>query len=107
MDAARVEVQNFKKDGSPAKKPGVWYRCMKCGTLGKEVVSKANKNGHIRIWLDHKEPVVPLDRYPDWREYIERLFCDPNNFEVLCDICHKDKSMAENMIRKANRNAKV
>ena len=102
LDRFRVSVPNVKKDGSPAKRDGIWYKCVKCEILGKAQVSKGNKKGHVRIWLDHIDPVVPLDRYPDWREYIDRLFCAPDNLEALCDNCHKEKSVSENAQRRAN-----
>jgi hypothetical protein len=54
------------------------------------------------MWVDHKDPVVPLDRYPDWNEYVNRLFCDTDNFEVLCDDCHHMKSQAERQVRREN-----
>jgi hypothetical protein len=73
-----------------------------CGVLGKAQVSKKNPKGYIRMWVDHVIPVVPLDRYPDWNEYINRLFCDTDNFEVLCDDCHHSKSQAERQIRREN-----
>lgn len=102
FDRVRVEVPGTTKSGKPTKRPGVWYKCQQCGVLGKAQVGKTNPKGYKRMWCDHIEPVVPLDRYPDWREYIERLFCDPDNFEILCDDCHHVKSQAERQIRREN-----
>jgi len=98
----RVEVPGTTSKGKPTKRPGVWYKCESCGALGKAQVAKGNPKGQVRIWVDHKDPVVPLDRYPDWNEYVNRLFCDVDNFEVLCDDCHHMKSQAERQIRKEN-----
>jgi hypothetical protein len=103
----RQEVPGTTKKGEPTKKPAIWYKCEQCGVLGKAQVPKANPKGYVRVWVDHKDPVVPLDRYPDWKEYIDRLFCSPDNFEVLCQSCHDDKSRAENEMRRQwRKNAK-
>jgi hypothetical protein len=102
LDRVRVETFGVTKSGEPTKRPAVWYRCETCGTLGKAQVAKGNPKGQVRVWVDHKDPVVPLDRYPDWNEYVNRLFCSPDNFEILCDDCHHMKSQAERQIRKDN-----
>lgn len=102
FDRVRVEVPGVTSKGKPTKRPGIWYKCENCGVLGKSQVSKANPKGYIRMWIDHREPVVPLDRYPDWNEYVNRLFCSPDNFEVLCQTCHADKSQAERQMRREN-----
>ena len=52
--------------------------------------------------LDHKEPVIPYDRYyyeVDMEEFVERTHCDIDNLEVLCIDCHKEKSAKEKTIR--------
>jgi 5-methylcytosine-specific restriction endonuclease McrA len=107
LDRYRVSVPGTKKDGSPTKKDGIWYKCANCEILGKAQVSKTNPKGHVRIFLDHVTPVVPLDRYPDWREYIDNLFCSPENLQALCSVCHKEKSISENAQRRANLKTKV
>ena len=65
---------------------GKLYICNKCGLTFplKE------------IDVDHIEPVVPVDRpIKDWNEYIERLFCDSTNLQVLCKRCHLAKYAEE------------
>lgn len=99
---ARVEVPAVKKNGDSKKNPEVWYRCEQCQTLGKAQISKASKDKYVRMWVDHSDPVVPVDRLVNWEEYVDRLFCDPSNFTVLCDTCHRVKSKAENAERRQN-----
>ena len=48
--------------------------------------------------VDHKGDVVD-----QWTTYINRLFCDASNLQVLCKRCHKKKTTAENLIRKESR----
>lgn len=73
------------------------YRCQACrGLFGPKEVA-----------LDHIAPVVdPYQGFVDWNTYIERLFVGPEAYQVLCrDKCHKEKTMSENKIRKAVRDA--
>lgn len=69
-------------------------------------------NGHVMerdCKVDHIEPVVPLEGFsPDgsiflgynWSEYLERMFCEADGFQVLCEPCHKIKSNNENQERR-------
>lgn len=117
LQAARVEVITRKKNGEGDKK-NVWYRCAECGVLGKAQLStkhaaelKAAKKAklprpeHIplKVAVDHKEALVPLDgTVLSWDQYLFRLFCGPENLQVLCEVCHKAKSKAENAERRNN-----
>jgi 5-methylcytosine-specific restriction endonuclease McrA len=75
---------------------GARYRCVKC----------KKDFGVTGVQVDHIEPVIPVDRPAkemSWDEIISRLFCDPENLQVLCKACHKRKSSRENKDRKAYR----
>lgn len=49
------------------------------------------------IQLDHKLPVIdPSTGFVDWNQYIDRLFCDVDGYQVLCKPCHTQKTVAEN-----------
>jgi 5-methylcytosine-specific restriction endonuclease McrA len=101
---ARTEHEQLKKDGTPAKRKAVRYKCAECGKL---FMSKD-------IAIDHIEPVIPLDEtFQTWDDFVERLFCDKNNLQVLCsyrlkDIdkhggeksCHHKKTQLERQQRK-------
>lgn len=57
--------------------------------------------GPKEIQLDHKIPVVDEEvGFIDWNTYIDRLFCDVDNFQVLCKPCHETKTFFEQEIRK-------
>lgn len=43
------------------------------------------------VQVDHIEEVV-LDKFTTWDEFIERLFCNSDNLQVLCIPCHKKKT---------------
>lgn len=98
MQTQRVELPKTFKNGKVGVE--VFYRCEVCATLGK---TAKNKSGHPVVRVDHKDAVVPVDGRPiDWNEYIHRMFCHPDNFQVICEPCHATKSKAENAERKEN-----
>ncbi len=67
------------------------YKCATCEGLF----------GPKEIQLDHKIPVVDEEvGFVDFNTYIERLFCDVDNFQVLCRPCHATKTFFEQEIRK-------
>jgi len=72
---------------------GKQYVCNKCGL-----------NFPLKdVQVDHIEPVIPVDREIEkWDEYIERLFCGPEELQVLCKECHVVKSNRENEERSTN-----
>jgi hypothetical protein len=50
--------------------------------------------------VDHKDPVIdPVVGFTDWNEYIRRMFCGPENLQVLCDPCHAEKTRAERLAK--------
>lgn len=62
------------------------YQCNSCKELfpSKEVQ------------VDHIEPVVdPKVGFISWDIFIQRLFCEKKNLQVLCKSCHLIKTKAE------------
>lgn len=68
-----------------------YYRCEKCFGLQEKV--------HI----DHIEPCVPLTGWEGFDSFITRLFCEPDQLQVICEKCHSKKSLEETKVRKENR----
>ena len=59
--------------------------------------------GHFNrkdLAIDHIEPVIAISGFNGWDEYIDRLFCAVENFQVLCKACHKTKTNIENTERR-------
>jgi len=91
MLQARRETPRLNKDGSVAKRPSVEYRCNLCQSWrpGSD------------ISVDHIDPVVSVEEgFVDWNTFMERLFCDASNLQVLCSVCHKNKTSEERKARK-------
>ena len=56
------------------------------------------------IKIDHIQPVVSLkEGFTTWDDFMERLFCDVEGFQILCDPCHDAKTAIEDTLR-ANYN---
>lgn len=89
----RREVPKYNKDGSRGKRDAVQYQCNVC----KSWV------GSTKIEVDHIAPVIEVNEkgFIDWNMYVERLFCGPDNLQVICDPCHDKKTQDERMRRQA------
>ena len=68
------------------------YQCAKCT---KTFVG-------LDVQVDHIIPVVGKEGFVSWDEYVERMFCEANNFQILCKPCHKLKTDTEKLRRKKN-----
>ncbi len=72
------------------------YQCAKCGP-GKTYNTK-------EIKMDHIIPVVdPEKGFTTWEDFINRMFCDANGYQALCNTCHDEKTDAEDAVRKQTR----
>jgi hypothetical protein len=60
----------------------VGYKCECCGE-----VFPTQKDMQVH----HKQPVGGLSTYPVFSSYINSMFCDANELEVLCIACHHAK----------------
>lgn len=86
----RREVPKYRKDGTRAKRDAVQYQCNLCN----EWV------GSTKIAVDHIEPVISVDEgFIDFNTFIERLFCDADNLQPICETCHRLKTNAERIAR--------
>jgi predicted metal-binding protein len=86
------------------------FKCESCGQLmydGKSQNSfdKLKEKYDSIIWetpdLDHNNAVVePKRGFVTWDEYLDRLFCGPDDMTVMCKACHKGVSREEMNERK-------
>lgn len=55
--------------------------------------------------VDHRQPIVDMKKgFTTFDEYIDRLFCDVDELDLLCTTCHDAKSASETQMRKYFRN---
>jgi hypothetical protein len=67
------------------------YKCAMCEELF----------GPREVILDHIDPVVdPKQGFVGFDTYIERLYCDVEGFQVLCNACSDAKTLVEDEMRK-------
>jgi len=82
-------IQNFKKKGRrtvKGKRHKYEYRCSCCKKWFKDK----------DISVDHIVPAGSLKNYDDLPGFVERLFCEEDNLQILCkDKCHQAKTNKE------------
>ena len=73
------------------------YKCAQClSTYPKQ-----------EIKLDHIQPVVNVATgFTNWDDFIDRLFCEAEGYQILCNQCHDTKTMIEDEMRKLNKSQK-
>lgn len=75
------------------------YECAECKRQG--LVSYLHEKENTQ--MDHINPVVSLDGFNNWDEYVNQLFCAPEGFQCLCKPHHNTKTQKENKTRFKNR----
>lgn len=74
------------------KRRKVSYVCESCkGEFDSKSVS-----------VDHKLPIGSLQNYSDLPQFVERLFCEIENLQLLCSDCHSVKTKLDNSKLKEN-----
>jgi 5-methylcytosine-specific restriction endonuclease McrA len=81
---ARTEYYIKAKNGNDVKR--VDFTCQVCNKAGLK---------RKEVNLDHIIPVVGPEGFIDWNNYIERMFCDESNYQIICISCHDEKSSRE------------
>jgi hypothetical protein len=67
------------------------YKCEMCG---KEIKKS-------QMAVDHKLPIVPVTGWDTFDGFIDRLFCNPEDLQVICkEPCHAEKTKNENTQRR-------
>ncbi len=60
------------------------------------------------VQVDHIDPVSDpnldkADKKVDWNVVVNRMLCEQENLQVLCEQCHKHKTLMETKKRKEVR----
>lgn len=56
--------------------------------------------GSSQVQVDHIEPCGSLKKFDDLPDFVERMFCEAEGFQVLCKDCHQAKTNREKKERK-------
>ena len=87
LNAAKTEKKVNKATGRLAQH----YKCAMCE---QEYTQKD-------VQVDHIKPVIdPKKGFVSWDTYIDRMFCEGKNLQVLCKVCHAEKTKLEKEISK-------
>lgn len=81
LNAAKTEKKINKKTGRLAQH----YLCAEC---------KKDFPASI-VSVDHINAVVGPEGFTSWDSFIDNLFCEENNLQVLCKTDHDKKSLLE------------
>jgi len=76
----------------PLKRQKFEYQCNQCKEWYPEK----------KINVDHICPAGSLNSAQDLPGFIERLFCEIDNLQVLCEVCHNVKTKAEKNVGKTS-----
>lgn len=86
-----------RKEALVLAQRGKEYECAACKGLFNSKL----------VHIDHIQPVIdPINGFVGFDSYIERLFCDVSNLQVLCIYCHKGKTKIENKTRTIKKKEK-
>ena len=66
------------------------YQCKKCRQWYKS----------DQVNVDHIEQAGSLRSYEDLPRFVETLFCEQDNLQVLCKSCHDEKTKLEIQLKK-------
>ena len=82
------------------------YRCAECGEEGPATLPplEGRKRRRNNSCVDHINPVVdPMVGFTNWDEYIDRMFVELDNYQLLCYTCHKNKTYKETQLATERR----
>src|SRR5690554_3127373 len=74
LKTKRIEIPQYKKDGSLAKRPKVVYKCECCHT--EYPVDNIN--------VDHISKVGSFTSFEDIESFFFAIFCPWSNLQILC-----------------------
>jgi len=95
LDKARVKLfEKYTKDGQK-KLYKFYWKCSNCKQLFRN---------QSQVEVDHIKEIGSFTG--DWNEFIDKLFCNHDNLQVLCVICHLKKTSGYNASMRYERKKK-
>lgn len=81
----KFQVLNAAKKSVKGKRHKSEYQCAQCKGWFKQA----------DVQVDHIEPCGSLKSYADLPLFVEKMFCEPKDMQVLCKDCHQVKTNEE------------
>lgn len=81
----KTAVLNENRKTVKGKRHKFEYQCASC--------KKWYMNKEVQV--DHITPAGSLKSYDDLPQFVETLFCEGDNLQILCLDCHKAKTRQE------------
>ncbi len=103
--ALRAKSRFWKPISETLKKAKIARGVYRCNVCQQEVPVSHVVNGKRRkfVQVDHIKPVVSEMGFVDWNQFVENLFCEEDNLQVICSTCHDIKSQQERAQRSKNK----
>lgn len=81
------------------------YKCECCGEVVSPTTFDDDKGRRVtNIFVDHINPVIdPTVGFTTWDNFINGLFCEEENLQLICKKCHDVKTREEIEVAKARR----
>lgn len=76
---------------------GVYF----CNSCKQNIPASVKVNGKTtkNVYVDHISPIIdPVIGFTTWDDFINALYCDSGNLQVLCLECHSKKTAEERKI---------
>lgn len=79
------------------------YLCNECKEeVPKSIVIDGKRVNNVSV--DHRNAIVdPSTGFSGWDDFINNLYCESDNLQVLCRSCHNAKSLEERNLAKEAR----
>ena len=82
----KQQVKQANRRAVTGKRHKFEYLCAGCGEWFKDK----------EVEVDHKIPAGSLNDFSDLPGFVERLYCEPEDMQILCkNKCHKEKTAQE------------
>lgn len=83
-----------------------WYLCNECKEeVPKSIVIDGKRVNNVSV--DHRNAIVdPATGFSGWDDFVNNLYCEVDNLQVLCRACHNKKSSEERTLAKEAKDKK-